>query len=118
MSDSEQYAMENVDAGASETIPMEAGQIKKGGLNSAPPHEILGHYVKCYLRFSVTSVLFDGKCVQGIISDSIHALFFFTLLAFRTIHRHHCQLHHDQGKALQGAQYLRFQDRKARTCQM
>mmetsp|Transcript_50982 Transcript_50982/g.94461 ORF Transcript_50982/g.94461 Transcript_50982/m.94461 type:complete len:160 (-) Transcript_50982:578-1057(-) len=31
MSDSEQYAMENADAGASETIPMEAGQIKKGG---------------------------------------------------------------------------------------
>jgi len=31
MSDSEQYVMENADAGASETIPMEAGQIKKGG---------------------------------------------------------------------------------------
>lgn len=25
------YAIENADAGASETIPMEAGQIKKGG---------------------------------------------------------------------------------------
>ena len=25
------YAIENADAGASSTIPMEAGQIKKGG---------------------------------------------------------------------------------------
>jgi len=32
MSDSEQYVMEATDAGASATIPMEAGQIKKGGL--------------------------------------------------------------------------------------
>jgi len=31
MSDSEQYVMENTDAGASDTIPCEAGQIKKGG---------------------------------------------------------------------------------------
>eukprot|EP00568_Trieres_chinensis_P005170 CAMPEP_0183300150 /NCGR_PEP_ID=MMETSP0160_2-20130417/6648_1 /TAXON_ID=2839 ORGANISM="Odontella Sinensis, Strain Grunow 1884" /NCGR_SAMPLE_ID=MMETSP0160_2 /ASSEMBLY_ACC=CAM_ASM_000250 /LENGTH=159 /DNA_ID=CAMNT_0025462519 /DNA_START=159 /DNA_END=638 /DNA_ORIENTATION=- len=31
MSDSEQYAIESTDAGASATIPMEAGQIKKGG---------------------------------------------------------------------------------------
>jgi translation initiation factor 5A len=31
MSDSEQYAMESADAGASATIPMEAGQVKKGG---------------------------------------------------------------------------------------
>jgi hypothetical protein len=31
MSDSEQYHIENADAGASATIPMEAGQIKKGG---------------------------------------------------------------------------------------
>jgi len=31
MSDSEQYAIESADAGASATIPMEAGQIKKGG---------------------------------------------------------------------------------------
>ena len=30
MSDNE-YAIESTDAGASETIPMEAGQIKKGG---------------------------------------------------------------------------------------
>ena len=30
MSDNE-YAIESADAGASETIPMEAGQIKKGG---------------------------------------------------------------------------------------
>merc|ERR1712194_100336 len=31
MSDSEQYRMENTDSGASATIPMEAGQVKKGG---------------------------------------------------------------------------------------
>jgi len=31
MSDSEQYRMESADAGASATIPMEAGQVKKGG---------------------------------------------------------------------------------------
>ena len=31
MSDSEQYHIETSDAGASATIPMEAGQIKKGG---------------------------------------------------------------------------------------
>ena len=29
--DGEDYAIESVDAGASATIPMEAGQIKKGG---------------------------------------------------------------------------------------
>lgn len=31
MSDDEDYHIENTDAGASATIPMEAGQIKKGG---------------------------------------------------------------------------------------
>jgi len=31
MADEEDYNIENVDAGASATIPMEAGQIKKGG---------------------------------------------------------------------------------------
>ncbi|KAL7487059.1 hypothetical protein ACHAW6_012666 [Cyclotella cf. meneghiniana] len=31
MSDSEQYHIEQTDAGASDTIPCEAGQIKKGG---------------------------------------------------------------------------------------
>jgi len=31
MSDSEQYVMDSADAGASDTIPMEAGAIKKGG---------------------------------------------------------------------------------------
>jgi hypothetical protein len=31
MSDSEQYHIETADAGASDTIPCEAGQIKKGG---------------------------------------------------------------------------------------
>ncbi|EJK66608.1 hypothetical protein THAOC_12462, partial [Thalassiosira oceanica] len=29
--DDHDYTIENADAGASETIPMEAGQIKKGG---------------------------------------------------------------------------------------
>ena len=32
---SEDYAIESADAGASETIPMEAGQIKKGGYVSS-----------------------------------------------------------------------------------
>jgi len=31
MADDEDYNIENADAGASTTIPMEAGQIKKGG---------------------------------------------------------------------------------------
>lgn len=31
MSDDADYAIESADAGASTTIPMEAGQIKKGG---------------------------------------------------------------------------------------
>ena len=31
MSDDEDYKIESTDAGASATIPMEAGQIKKGG---------------------------------------------------------------------------------------
>jgi translation initiation factor 5A len=31
MSDDEDYNIEVVDAGASATIPMEAGQVKKGG---------------------------------------------------------------------------------------
>jgi len=31
MSDDEDYAIESTDAGASATIPMEAGQVKKGG---------------------------------------------------------------------------------------
>lgn len=31
MGDEEDYAIESTDAGASATIPMEAGQIKKGG---------------------------------------------------------------------------------------
>lgn len=35
MSDSGDYAIESADAGASATIPMEAGQIKKGGYVSS-----------------------------------------------------------------------------------
>lgn len=31
MADDDDYKIETVDAGASATIPMEAGQIKKGG---------------------------------------------------------------------------------------
>lgn len=31
MADSDEYHIESTDAGASTTIPMEAGQIKKGG---------------------------------------------------------------------------------------
>lgn len=31
MADEDDYAIESTDAGASATIPMEAGQIKKGG---------------------------------------------------------------------------------------
>ena len=31
MSDGEDYNIESTDAGASATIPMEAGQVKKGG---------------------------------------------------------------------------------------
>lgn len=31
MSDEQDFAIESADAGASATIPMEAGQIKKGG---------------------------------------------------------------------------------------
>ena len=31
MGDDEDYVIESADAGASTTIPMEAGQIKKGG---------------------------------------------------------------------------------------
>ena len=38
MSDSEQYVMENADAGASATIPCEAGQIKKGGFMMIKGH--------------------------------------------------------------------------------
>jgi len=31
MADENEYVIETADAGASETIPMEAGQVKKGG---------------------------------------------------------------------------------------
>ncbi|KAL7469061.1 hypothetical protein ACHAXS_009303 [Conticribra weissflogii] len=78
MSDSEQYAMENADAGASETIPMEAGQIKKGGyiMIKGKPCKVLnisvsktgkhGH-AKC--NFTATDI-FTGKKLEDMVPST------------------------------------------------
>jgi translation initiation factor 5A len=78
MSDSEQYAMESADAGASATIPMEAGQVKKGGymMIKGKPCKILsisvsktgkhGH-AKC--NFLATDI-FTGKKLEDMIPST------------------------------------------------
>jgi translation initiation factor 5A len=77
MSDSE-YAIEGADAGASETIPMEAGQIKKGGyiMIKGKPCKVLnisvsktgkhGH-AKC--NFTATDI-FTGKKLEDMVPSS------------------------------------------------
>jgi len=77
MSDSE-YAMENAESGASSTIPMEAGQIKKGGymMVKGKPCKVLsisvsktgkhGH-AKC--NFLCTDI-FTGKKLEDMIPSS------------------------------------------------
>jgi len=77
MSDSE-YAIDNADAGASETIPMEAGQIKKGGymMIKGRPCKILsisvsktgkhGH-AKC--NFTATDI-FTGKKLEDMVPST------------------------------------------------
>jgi len=77
MSDSE-YAIDNADAGASETIPMEAGQIKKGGymMIKGRPCKVLsisvsktgkhGH-AKC--NFTATDI-FTGKKLEDMVPST------------------------------------------------
>ncbi|KAL7533352.1 hypothetical protein ACHAWF_004463 [Thalassiosira exigua] len=77
MSDSE-YAIESTDAGASTTIPMEAGQIKKGGyiMIKGKPCKVLsisvsktgkhGH-AKC--NFTATDI-FTGKKLEDMVPSS------------------------------------------------
>lgn len=76
--DDAQYAMENADSGASDTIPMEAGQIKKGGhmMIKGKPCKVLsisvsktgkhGH-AKC--NFTATDI-FTGKKLEDMIPSS------------------------------------------------
>merc|ERR1712194_692116 len=78
MSDSEQYRMENTDSGASATIPMEAGQVKKGGymMIKGKPCKILsisvsktgkhGH-AKC--NFLAVDI-FTGKKLEDMVPSS------------------------------------------------
>mmetsp|Transcript_41292 Transcript_41292/g.50224 ORF Transcript_41292/g.50224 Transcript_41292/m.50224 type:complete len:160 (+) Transcript_41292:92-571(+) len=78
MSDSEQYVIESGDAGASATIPMEAGQIKKGGymMIKGKPCKVLsisvsktgkhGH-AKC--NFLATDI-FTGKKYEDMIPST------------------------------------------------
>lgn len=42
MGDEDDFVIESTDAGASATIPMEAGQIKKGGYVSSAAYFLLG----------------------------------------------------------------------------
>jgi len=77
MSDNE-YNIESADAGASETIPMEAGQIKKGGyiMIKGKPCKVLnisvsktgkhGH-AKC--NFTATDI-FTGKKLEDMVPSS------------------------------------------------
>ena len=97
MSDDNDFKIETADAGASATIPMEAGQIKKGG------------WVLRFLEeeLVVSSIgIFDMRKFQWHKNSNSHVWFYFL------------QIHDDQGKAMQGPQYLCFQDRKARTRQV
>jgi translation initiation factor 5A len=76
--DDDQYAMENADSGASDTIPMEAGQIKKGGymMIKGKPCKVLsisvsktgkhGH-AKC--NFLATDI-FTGKKLEDMIPST------------------------------------------------
>mmetsp|Transcript_61224 Transcript_61224/g.149880 ORF Transcript_61224/g.149880 Transcript_61224/m.149880 type:complete len:162 (-) Transcript_61224:253-738(-) len=78
MGDEEDYAIESTDAGASATIPMEAGQIKKGGymMIKGKPCKILsisvsktgkhGH-AKC--NFLATDI-FTGKKLEDMIPST------------------------------------------------
>lgn len=78
MSDSEQYVIETGDSGASATIPMEAGQIKKGGhmMIKGKPCKVLsisvsktgkhGH-AKC--NFLATDI-FTGKKLEDMIPST------------------------------------------------
>eukprot|EP00956_Cyclotella_meneghiniana_P019281 scaffold32944_cov83-Cyclotella_meneghiniana.AAC.6 len=67
MSDSEQYHIETSDAGASATIPMEAGQIKKGGesegifVESEWNHTMASHSS----RVGSLSVSLPTRCVRA-----------------------------------------------------
>jgi len=78
MSDSEQYAMESTDAGASATIPMEAGQIKKGGyiMIKGKPCKVLSISVSKtgkhgHAKCNFTAVdIFTGKKLEDMVPSS------------------------------------------------
>jgi len=77
MSDSE-YAMESADAGASATIPMEAGQIKKGGymMIKGKPCKVLSISVSKtgkhgHAKCNFTAVdIFTGKKLEDMVPSS------------------------------------------------
>ncbi|EED94027.1 eucarytic translation initiation factor 5A [Thalassiosira pseudonana CCMP1335] len=78
MSDSEQYHIENADAGASATIPMEAGQIKKGGyiMIKGKPCKVLSISVSKtgkhgHAKCNFTAVdIFTGKKLEDMVPSS------------------------------------------------
>ncbi|EEC51980.1 predicted protein [Phaeodactylum tricornutum CCAP 1055/1] len=78
MSDSEDYHIESTDAGASATIPMEAGQIKKGGymMIKGKPCKVLSISVSKtgkhgHAKCNFTAVdIFTGKKLEDMIPSS------------------------------------------------
>lgn len=78
MSDDNDYVIESVDAGASATIPMEAGQIKKGGhmMIKGKPCKVLSISVSKtgkhgHAKCNFTAVdIFTGKKLEDMIPSS------------------------------------------------
>mmetsp|Transcript_21018 Transcript_21018/g.45701 ORF Transcript_21018/g.45701 Transcript_21018/m.45701 type:complete len:160 (+) Transcript_21018:116-595(+) len=78
MADEEDYNIENVDAGASATIPMEAGQIKKGGfmMIKGKPCKVLNISVSKtgkhgHAKCNFTAVdIFTGKKLEDMIPST------------------------------------------------
>ncbi|KAL3777058.1 hypothetical protein ACHAWO_001922 [Cyclotella atomus] len=78
MSDSEQYNIETADAGASDTIPCEAGQIKKGGyiMIKGKPCKVLNISVSKtgkhgHAKCNFTAVdIFTGKKLEDMVPST------------------------------------------------
>ena len=78
MSDSEQYHIEQTDAGASDTIPCEAGQIKKGGyiMIKGKPCKVLNISVSKtgkhgHAKCNFTAVdIFTGKKLEDMVPST------------------------------------------------
>jgi len=78
MSDSEQYVIETADSGASDVIPMEAGQVKKGGhmMIKGKPCKILNISVSKtgkhgYAKCNFTAVdIFTGKKLEDMVPST------------------------------------------------